>query len=272
MVRFDAYSATTQAANQYQLAELFGPGLDQSHRDGFHGFGERLIFKDDSGSEVGAVSWGGSHQGRAMLEVKGERSPEVVHRLRASFPHRVTRTDACADWDGPGAFERLYRACNGVKKLHRIYGQKLGDWEDHPERGRTLMLGAKSSPTRMRLYEKGKQPEYLHLARADWIRAEVQVRPAKEAKVAYASLEPLQVWGASRWTRELAASILIDHVDPHPAGTTYRKSDLERRLTWLCTQGGPTILELAELCGSWECLGLTLREKMQELRNEGRWH
>ena len=58
-------------------------------------------------------------------------------------------------------------------------GGKAGDWDDFPEKGRTLYLGSQSSPVRMRLYEKGLQPEYAHLNRPNWARIEVQVRPAK---------------------------------------------------------------------------------------------
>lgn len=265
MVRFDAYSATTTAANPYQLAELLGGELQSKQGRGFHTFGHRLAFSDESGTEVGSVMWGGQQGERVMMEVKGERTPEVVERLRSVFPHQVTRVDSCADFDAPGAFESLLGPVREVKDKHRVWGEQRGDW-DQPEKGRTQTLGAKSSPTTLRLYEKGKQPEYAHLARTDWVRIEVQVRPQKEAKFAYAQLQPLEVWGASRWSRDLAAAVLRQHVDPHPAGTVYRKSDLERKLDALCRQYGPTLLELVEACGSWECAGLTLGEKLKEVK------
>ena len=264
-VRFDAYTATTESATPYQLAELFGAGLEAKQGRGFHTFGHRLAFSDESGSEVGFVQWGGGQGERSMIEVKGERTPEVVERLRSLFPHRVTRLDSCADFDAPGAFQRLLRPVRSIKRSHRIWGERRGDWQQ-PEKGRTMNLGAPSSPTKFRLYEKGKQPEYAHLARVDWVRAEVQVRPQKEAKSIYAAITPLDAWGASRWSRDLAAQILADHVDPHPAGTTYRQTDLETRLEWLCRQGGPTLIELHALVGSWECVGLTLSERIKELQ------
>ena len=264
MVRFDAYSATTTAANPYQLAELFGPGLAVTEGRGFHQFGHRLAFTDDTGTGVGFVQWGGAQGERAMLEVKGERTPEVAKALRSRFPRRVTRVDSCADFDAPAAFQRLLRPVLKVKRDHRIWGERRGDWSQ-PEKGRTMMLGAVSSPTRFRLYEKGKQPEYVHLARGDWVRAEVQVRPQKDAKHGFAELSPIDVWGASRWSRDLAAALLKDHVDPHPAGTVYRRTDLEARLDWICRQAGPTLLELLDACGTWECVGLTLGERVREL-------
>jgi DNA relaxase NicK len=266
MLRFDGYSATTTEANHYQLADLFGPGLTPSEGRGFHQFGHRLGLKDETGIEVGAVMWGGGQGERTFIEVKGERSPEVVEALRSRFSHRATRLDSCADFDAPGAFDSLLGSCMAVKQRHRLKGERHGDWQDFPELGRTQYLGSPQSVTRLRLYEKGKQREYEHLARPDWVRAELQVRPAKEAKTAFSSLSASEVWGASGWSRDLAGEILANHVDPHPAGTTWRKSDLEVKLTWACKQYGATFVELVEQLGSWECLGLTLREKIAELK------
>lgn len=261
--RFDAYTATTRAANHYQLADLLGADLSATEGRGFHSFGHRVGFRDQSGTEVGSVMWGGKQADRVCIEVKGERTPEAVERLRGRFPHRVTRVDSCADFDAPRAFSRLLRTCQAVKRAHRIWGEKRGDWEDQPEKGRTFYLGANTSPTRFRLYEKGLQPEYAHLGKPDWIRAELQVRPQKEARESFAALSPAEVWGASRWSRDLAASVLLDHVDPHPAGTVWRQTDLQARLEWLCRQAGPTLLELHAEVGSWECVGLTLGEMLK---------
>ena len=268
MVRFDGYSATTTAANHQQLAALFGPGFSLQEGKGFHTFGHRLSFKDDTGGEVGSVSWGGKQADRSMIEVKGEHSPWVVEALRSAFPHRATRLDSCADFDAPGSFESLLGRVLEVKQKHRLIGERQGDWEDFPERGRTQYLGSRQSVTRLRLYEKGRQPEYVHLSRPDWVRAEVQVRPAKEAKQEFSGLSALEVWGASTWTRELAAEILLQHVDPHAAGTTYRKTSLEQRLGWLTRQYGPTLMELYAECGSWECVGLSLSEKIKEMQKQ----
>lgn len=273
MIRFDAYSATTEAAKAVDLVQLVAtaveglPGKSWTMKQGkgFHQFGERISFVED-GSEFAAVMWGGRQGDRVMLEAKGERTPAVVEALRSHFPHRCTRVDSCADFDAPGAFQSLYKACRTVKKAHRIIGGKAGDWEDFPEKGRTLYLGAKSSVTRTRLYEKGKQPEYAHLERDDWVRLEVQVRPAKDAKTEFATLSPAEVWGASRWTRDLAAVALQNHVDPHPAGTTYRRSSNETTLRWMCRQYGPAMAELADELGGWDVLGLTLREMASEER------
>lgn len=271
MIRFDAYTATTKHANPYQLIDLLTESAGQDHTihegRGFHTFGRRLAVKDTTGIEIGAVQWGGLQGDLAMIEIKGEPTPMAVKALRERYWHRVTRADACADFDAPGAFDGLLGPCLQVKKDHRLKGSKIGDWDDFPEDGRTLMLGAPTSAARVRLYEKGKQPEYRHLERSDWTRIEVQVRPAKDAKAAYATLSASDVWGATAWTRDLAAKVLAEHVDPHPAGTVYRQPERDRALAWMCKQYGAHLVSLQADLGSWECVGLTLRE-MIEKENE----
>ena len=195
-----------------------------------------------------------------MVEVKGEATPKAVEAIRERFQHRCTRVDACADFDAPGSFERLLEACQDIKQGHKLKGEKQGDWDDFPELGRTLYLGARASVCRVRLYEKGKQPEYRHLERNDWTRIEVQVRPAKEAKSEFSRLSPSEVWGASAWTRELAGKVLQEHIDPHPAGTTYRLTQRDAALEWMCKQYGAHLVDLANDLGGWDCVGLTLRE------------
>lgn len=274
MIRFDAYSATTREASLQDVLGLVSDLCDRQELvtqqgRGFHTFGNRIAFKDGTGTEYGSVMWGGRQQDRIMVEVKGDRTPQAVAGLRSRWEHRVTRVDACADFDAPGAFDGLLGPCLEVKKNFRLKGSKLGDWDDFPEDGRTLYIGSTASPVRARLYEKGKQPEYRHLDRPDWTRLEVQARPAKEAKTTFSELTPSQVWGASTWTRDLAARVLQQHVDPHPAGTVYKLSERDRALSWMCKQYGAHLVSLANDLGGWECVGLTLKEMISEQSKKG---
>jgi hypothetical protein len=177
--------------------------------------------------------------------------------------------DSAADFDAPDAFPRLLRACMAVKRRHRLKGRREGDWEDFPELGRTQYIGSPQSVAMLRLYEKGRQPAYLHLGRDNWVRAEIQVRPAKEAKDHFSTVSAADAWGAATWSRELAGEILSDHVDPHSAGTTWRLSERDRALSWMCKQYGGHLLSLKDDCGSWEALGLTLREMLAESLDHG---
>lgn len=269
MLRFDAYTATIQGLRPSdfvdQLAD-FGRGDKVKGGRGFQTFGERLSVYDDSGSQVGAVQWGGLQGERVMCEVKGERTPRMVEWLR-QHSHRCTRVDSCVDFERPGIFDELREVVEGVRGRHGIYRQNLGDW-DQPELGRTVMLGASSSAVRGRLYEKGKQPELRHLRRPDLVRIEVQVRPQKEARQVYSQLSALEVWGASRWTRELAAEVLHERIDARPAGAVWRESQRDRALRFMARQYGAHLVSLAADLGGWEVLGLTLGEMIREDRAE----
>ena len=265
MIRFDAYTATTMGIKAHDAVMMFSKVGDRLIQGkGFQTFGERVSIQDEWG-EVSSVQWGGRQGDRVMVEVKGDRTPEAVKRLRSEAEHRCTRVDACVDFERPGAFDALLGAVLDVKERHDLYGEKRGDW-DKPDLGRTMYLGSPKSAVRARLYEKGKQPEYRHAGRFDLIRLEVQVRPAKEAKDAYSRLSPSEVWGASRWTRDLAALAIDQQIAPHPASSVTRRPDLEERISWIARQAGPTLLELLQDCGSWDMVGRTLGEAVMEIQ------
>lgn len=271
MVRFDAYTATGVSFKPTDVLPMLfeAGGCSMTQGRGFQTFGERISVKNSAGDELGSVSWGGSQGDRVMVEVKGERTPEVVERLRSGFPHRCTRVDSCVDFERPGAFEELLGPVLKAKEDHKLYGEKRGDW-DMPELGRTQYLGASSSAVRARLYEKGKQPEFRHLSRFDLCRLEIQVRPAKDAKDAYSKLSAMEVWGASKWTRQLASEVLSEMLDPHPPGTVRKDTKRDQALRWMCSQYGPHLVSLAGDLGGWEVLGLTLREMIEEERVRAR--
>lgn len=269
MVRFDGYSATTTEAHRDDLmALIFQPGDQVRSGRGFHSFGERHAVVDPTGEQAGAVMCGGRQGDRVMLEVKGDRSPGVVEALRERFDHRCTRVDSCVDFERPGAFLELLEPVTRVKHEFRLYGERRGDW-DHPELGRTQMVGAKSSAVRLRLYEKGKQPEYRHLNRPDLVRAEIQIRPSKDAKTAYAHISAVDVWGASKWTRALAAELLGQMLDPHPPGTVRKLATRERALRFMVKQYASHLVGLADDLGGWDVLGLTLQEMVIAEKRRG---
>ena len=265
--RFDAYTATTRAARHEDLIGMLVKSGDRYRQGrGHNGFEHRFACIGPDGSEAASVSWGGTHGDLVMLEAKGERTPSVVERLRSRYEHRCTRVDSCYDVEEVGAFDRMLDPCLHVKKAHKLKGSKAGDWEDFPEDGRTLYVGAQTSPVRLRLYEKGHQPEYRHLNRPDWVRIELQVRPAKDAKDVYSRADSLAVWGASAWTRELAGLVLAAELAPLPAGTTYRMTDEERAIHFMCKQYGKHMMSMRNRVGSWEGVGLELEAIIKKQR------
>lgn len=263
--RFDAYTATTRVLTVNQaMSCIHFPDDAIKHGHGFKGFEHRISFIDNDKREVGSIQHGGMHGELVMLEVKGERTPQFVDRLRSVAEHRCTRVDSCVDFEEPGAFDKLLSMCLQVKKDHRLKGSKAGDWDDFPEEGRTLYLGAQTSVARSRLYEKGKQPEYRHLNRPDYCRVELQVRPAKDAKDTYSLASAEDVWGASKWTRQLAASMLEAKVSPLPAGSVRRDTVRDHALRFMCKQYGLHIQSLRTELGSDEELGKVLAQMVRE--------
>ena len=272
MAQFDAYTATSDVASPEDFLDLllFDSSCDFEKVRGQRFWGHSYLVKRE-GHTVGSVQWGGQNDGMVMLEVKGEHTPAVVEALRATHPHRCTRVDSCVDFDEPGAFDRLLEVHNRVKKRYGLKGGKFGDWEDFPEDGRTYMLGAPTSPVRVRMYEKGKQPEYRHLGRSHWVRDEVQVRPKGDARQLFAKsfVTPSQVWGASPFTRDIAAELLFDSVEPLKAGTVYRESQRDRALRHMCQQYGGHLSGLLAELGSWQAVGLQLGDMVIEMRSKG---
>jgi hypothetical protein len=270
MVEFDAYTATVRGVEVpdvlSMLFENSRQGWQMRHGRGHHGFEKRVGLRDESGAEAAAVAWGGEHQGLVMIEVKGAPTRQIVPAIRERYPEHVcTRVDSAYDLDKPGAWDELLTEVLDVKGQFKLKGEKRGDW-DYPEDGRTMYLGAPTSPVRVRLYEKGKQKEYRGLGHPNWVRLETQVRPQKAAKTVYKGLDALEVWGASPYTRELAMRVLKRELNPFPAGTVWKPSSRDRALDFMVGQYGAHLLSLKEDLGSWECLGLTLRDMIARKR------
>lgn len=264
LTRFDAYTATTRAATAQDLISMSWQLGDKiRHGRGHHGFAERASFTDHTGSEGGSVSWGGTHGDLIMIETKGERTPVVVDRLRERFEHRCTRVDSCYDVEEEGAFLALLEPCWQIKEKYKLKGSKAGDWDHFPDDGRTLYIGANTSPVKLRLYEKGKQPEYRHAKRPDWVRIELQVRPAKDAKDTFSKADSLSVWGASAWSRELAGMVLYSQISRLPAGTVHKLSEQDRALRFMCKQYGAHMMGLKNELGEWEDFGVRIGEMIR---------
>lgn len=270
MVEFDAYTATIRGAEVRDvLGMLFErrcAGWQMRSGRGHHGFEQRVGLRDESGSEAAAIAWGGQHRDLVMIEVKGTPTRDLVPAIRERYPeHKCTRVDSAYDLEKPGAWDELLAEVLDVKAKFKLKGERRGDW-DFPEDGRTMYLGASTSPVRARLYEKGKQPEYRGLGHPEWVRLEVQIRPQKDAKTVYTGLDAMDVWGASPYTRELAKRVLRRELQPFPAGTVWKPSSRDRALDFMCEQYGAHLLSLREDLGSWECLGLTLRDMIARKR------
>lgn len=275
MVRFDWYQATVRAETpdiRACLASQLGSGAAwELMRKAPHGyaFGERLA----DGSGPLAMLWYGGTHARPHVVFSGESAQPGAELLRAEFPdHAVTRLDPCIDYGEPGAYDRLQGIALGVAEAKRI---KVGTAGDHllTKEGRTLYLGAPSSHTRMRLYDKAAElrgkfahdPVRLAQVPSELARLECQVRPqTRQAKEGAAIMDPLSVMGSAAWMRELMRQVAGLELEPFEAGKVWRQSDDDRAYAAMLAQYGGLVRRLIGLHGSPECFGLQVAHDLAE--------
>jgi hypothetical protein len=283
MARFDWYQATARvelAELKACLRDLAPSGQWEPMKKAPHGyaFGERLVDVDGAACMV----WYGGTHAYPHAVISGELAQPGSELLRAEIPqHYVTRLDPCIDYAEPGAYDRLQALALGVAKDSGI---KVGTAGDHllTFKGRTLYLGAPSSHTRLRLYDKAEElrqkfaldPVRLAAVPQELARFECQVRPqTTESKAAAALLDPLSVMGSAKWMRTLMQLVGGIELEPFQAGKVWRQSDDTRAYAALLAQYGGLIKRLAADSG-WECLGLQMRDDLAEremaLRLQGR--
>ncbi len=271
--RFDWYQATVEAeARQVKSALLSlcdGPGAWEPMTRAPHGyaFGEKL---SDSGGQVGMLWWGGMHALPHVVS-SGETAQQVSQLLRGEFEHRVTRADSCIDYAEPGAYDRLQVQALEVAKAS---GVKVGTAGDHllTLQGRTLYLGASTSVTRLRLYDKAAElrvklkGEALETIPDELARLECQVRPqGREAKVAASRASPVELMGSAAWMRELMRRVAGLELEPFDARPVWRESDDLRAYSALLAQyGGLLRRQMADL-GGWAEVGLQLGDDLARL-------
>lgn len=279
-MRFDWYAASVPNVPAMEVVEAVRKGLngkaEEAHRRLGYAACYHIIGREgDKRAEVLMGSVGKNHLPPHVVAT-GERAPDVAHLLRETYPwHTVSRFDAAEDFDEPGAFDRLTTCMANLAARQRVKG--LWVKPDDPEDGATYYLGGKSSAVTCRGYQKGLQlrkdlhPALRSSISADWARLEVQVRPPKkEGKALAATCTPEQAWGFAEWSQMLAREALALEI-PRIEGLGWKpQTDDEKAFDWLCRQYGPLLGRVAEDLGSWECVGLQIRDRLAELEELGR--
>lgn len=271
-MRFDWYQATIPEHPIVLVDTVkaaLAPGGQVVEGRGRHNYHQSFRINDAQGFRVAEVLAGGNN-GDPNITASGEVTPAFVDVVRSCWPsHRVTRFDSAEDFAKEGALDGLEAICRGVAKELRVKGRAVVP--DDPTEGKTYYMGAPTSDNRVRLYDKTaetrrKLPECRHAEIPDhWARLEVQVRPIKEWKAYAAQATPEEAWGFAGWTHELAKrafSLDIARVTMK-AG---RETDDERAFRHLVIQYGPLLERVMKEVGTWECVGLTIRDALEERR------
>lgn len=275
MARFDWYQGTVRAAPGAVLEALGGlaeSGRWEHLKRAPFGYdvGQRLV---DGDGQVCQVWWGGMHE-HPHAVFSGESAPAGADVLRSAFAgkHSVSRVDVCIDYAEPGAYDRLQDSALGVAQAR---GVKVGTAGDHllTKQGRTVYLGGRGSHTRLRIYDKAAElrdqfannlTKLLEVP-DDLARLEVQVRPqTPAAKAAAAEADPVSLMGSAAWMRELMRQVAGLELAPFVAGRLWREADDDRAYAAVLAQYGGMFERLARSLGSWECVGLQMRDDLAE--------
>lgn len=210
------------------------------------------VFREVDGRQGASVQTGGHHGARVLFECHGPGTDAFVGDFRIGIPeHKVSRCDVAIDNEDEGLFERTDEAALGIKRKYGLIGYIDGDW-DHPELGRTRYLGSRKSEIRVRTYEKGKEPEYIHANRPNWIRSEIQFRPRVGYKELFASISPDDVWKVSKWTSEFFSLITGMSCGRLKMKLPKPKTDFEMRFSAMLKQYGRTIEEGLSIFGTYD--------------------
>lgn len=216
-MRFDAYCSTLAVSPEKVLSEVlenlpYG-GIESIRERGKNNYEHADIVKDDRGQTVCMILHGGNG-GKTHIRAQGVYSPDLATIIRGIWPdHPVTRADVAVDFDGAGAFRKLYRLCKrkGIERGLKL--EQRGDPRSESQRdalaGTTLYVGSRTSTSFLRLYEKGKEyiakhPHDDQPISMDWTRLEIEVKPQNiEARYRAAHMEPSEFWGVTAWSRDI---------------------------------------------------------------------
>ena len=200
------------------------------------------------GSAVLARVWWGGNPG-VHVQATGEHSPAVSAVLRDRWPvHACTRVDASVDFDQAGLFDQVAGPLLAYAVAQDIRIDQQGDWQRGE--GRTLYLGARSSPVQLVVYEKGYQVGCG--ASLGWVRFEVRVRPVGDARERVAAWAPVDAFGASAWLVGALGAIGWSGLVKQSVGTVWRPADTQRARMALARQYGATLSEWIADAGGFD--------------------
>jgi DNA relaxase NicK len=198
------------------------------------------------------INFGGQNEEHGPNIVgSGACAQVLADVVREHFPaHRVSRLDSCEDYYHPDAYDYLRKIALKIGKENRVQCREIVKPLKDSDDGRTLYLGSQTSAVSLRIYEKGKQLQ----TDAEWVRAELQIRPQKEQKALMAMLDPTEVWGSSKWSHQMGLQLGKRDLQRVEA-QVYQPSDHERTYRWMLRQYGPLLRAMQAIHGSPEAVG-----------------
>jgi len=167
------------------------------------------------------VFCGGNNGAAPSVLGSGGNAAGVATLLRSlSWEHHVTRADSAIEFEGEGVWDDLYSILIGFAESNNLAMTGIEDLKEGAPSGRTIYIGSRKSKAFVRCYEKGKQ---LGDPSSTWVRVELELRPEHEQRNLAATASPDDLWGYSRWVRELA-TLLVDGFTPEIVRASSRRS------------------------------------------------
>ncbi len=247
MSLFDHYQISADISPDHAIGELL-ERLELSEHERVkpvNGYKESVILRRAERT-ICRIQWGGNTGHLTQLKTSGEGSHEVTQVLRDLVPiHKVQRVDVCDDYDEPGVFSALAGWAMTCAEEFNVKVTHMGDWY-RAEKGRTLTVGSRQSPGYMRIYEKGIEQKSGQIHHA---RAELEVKPVKQAGWQCADWEPEKYWGVSRWSQHFASVLFGQEMEKARLHHVWSKSDTEKAFEFMLKQYGSTIARMANLKG-----------------------
>lgn len=192
------------------------------------------------------VSFGGNNESLPGVLSRGWHARDVLPFFQAHWTNKakVTRVDSCLDF-----FDHFDAIQAQMQELH--HSRKVArDRYGVPETGQTFYLGAEKSPVRCRLYQKGLKdlPKMAPEERPffwNWTRLELQYKPRANEQHKAFQMTPVEVWGASRWSKELLAWV-VGLNPPKLERTPRMDRTAEERLAFVFRQYARTLHEVGQ--------------------------
>ena len=296
-MRFDWYQATITDDPSSGLRELAKLGHEVKPDDvfgrrwrGAQGFS--VIHRDKG--VVAQLAMGGTTYGSDKFHAlaTSENTDDFVSLVRDCWPdrHKVARADSAEDFFGEGSTKKMLPVMKRIAKRHRLKYTRQQDMIDKTA-GLTQYMGAPSSDSRVRGYEKGWEQvgkldamfpgqlpkEGLKIVNtqtgelidpAHWFRLEYQLRPrTDEGKELLARLSPVEVWGCTTWTRELALEAMALDLEAFVMRTR-KYSAFDERVAWMCRQYVHVFDQLVKELGEVEAMRHILKVIAQQKANK----
>lgn len=250
--KWDWYQATITEESLFYVKPFLDknfPNADwrpATPKNGYH-FAEGLYISDRC---VLLACYGGNQSTCNLISTSYD-APALYDALRSwGGAFKPTRFDSCIDWEEKHLFDTLAASLVEFATDKDLVINHQGDWSRG--RSRTLYIGSKSSPVQLRLYEKGYEVQGLDTTRPDWVRLEVQVRPAKKRRAVASTWTPADAFCCG-WVSDAVQRFFILPQCKYPVGFEKTDNDRLKRKQWLFKVGSRALRELLEdHCGDSE--------------------